>query len=134
MSSPPPPAYTSLPYMQASTLSKGGCSTDPSDNPFALGPTGIPLHPELRSALRLNCAHQQKVYYSGRLLKRVERSTDGTRPAKDEGWIDVWCQLGGVTLSTWNMKEVEGAAAKGEQVPPQYVNITDAVRQSHSNL
>jgi CCR4-NOT transcriptional complex subunit CAF120 len=102
------------------------------ESPFALGPTGIPLHPEIRSVLRLNAAHQQKVYYSGRLSKRVERGTDGTRPNKDQGWIDIWCQLGGVTLSIWNMQAIEEANAKGEQVPPQYVNVTDAV--CHSSL
>ncbi|KAG8756973.1 hypothetical protein FRC11_004884, partial [Ceratobasidium sp. 423] len=99
------------------------------DEPFALGPTGIPLHPELRSVLRLNSVHQQKIYYSGRLSKRVERGTDGSRPAKDEGWIDIWCQLGGVTLSIWNMKAIEEANARGEQVPPQYINVTDAFVQ-----
>ncbi|KAF8604526.1 hypothetical protein BDV93DRAFT_522244 [Ceratobasidium sp. AG-I] len=125
MSSPPPPAYSSLPDVQVSTLSKVAYPTDLSDNPFVLGPTGMPLHPELRSVLRLNTVHQQKVYYSGRLLKRLERDADGTRTTKDE-WTDVWCQLGGVTLSSWSMKEVEEAAAKGEEVPPQYVNITDA--------
>lgn len=55
------------------------------------------------------------------------------RPTKDEGWIDIWCQLGGVTLSIWNMKAIEEANARGEQVPPQYVNITDAVRLPLSN-
>ncbi|KAG8700722.1 hypothetical protein FRC08_004481 [Ceratobasidium sp. 394] len=99
------------------------------ESPFALGPTGIPLHPELRSVLRLNAAHQQKIYYSGRLSKRVERGTDGNRPAKDEGWIDIWCQLGGVTLSIWSMRAIEEANARGEQVPPQYINITDAFVQ-----
>ncbi|KAG8790583.1 hypothetical protein FRC12_011510 [Ceratobasidium sp. 428] len=98
------------------------------ESPFALGPTGIPLHPELRSVLRLNAAHQQKIYYSGRLSKRVERGTDGSRPTKDEGWIDIWCQLGGVTLSIWSMHAIEEANARGEQVPPQYINVTDAVR------
>ncbi|KAH7341572.1 hypothetical protein B0J17DRAFT_765613 [Rhizoctonia solani] len=99
------------------------------DEPFALGPTGIPLHPELRSVLRLNSVHQQKIYYSGRLSKRVERGTDGSRPAKDDGWIDIWCQLGGVTLSIWNMRAIEEANARGEQVPPQYINVTDAFVQ-----
>jgi CCR4-NOT transcriptional complex subunit CAF120 len=98
-----------------------------ADQPFALGPNGIPLHPELRSVLRLNSVHQQKIYYSGRLSKRVERGTDGSRPAKDEGWIDIWCQLGGVTLSIWSMRAIEEANARGEQVPPQYINVTDAV-------
>lgn len=98
-----------------------------SDSPFAVDSTGVPLHPGLRSVLRFNAAHQQKVYHSGRLTKRVERGTDGTPPIKDEGWIDIWCQLSGVTLSIWSMKAIERANVRGEQAPPQYVNITDAV-------
>ncbi|KAF8604527.1 hypothetical protein BDV93DRAFT_605840 [Ceratobasidium sp. AG-I] len=126
MLSPLPPAFAALSNVQVPALSKRAYSMDLLDSPFALDPTGVPLHPNLRLVLRLNGAHQQKVYYSGRLSKRVERGTDGLRPTKDEGWIDVWCQLGGATLSIWNMKEIEEAAAKGEEAPPQYVNITDA--------
>ncbi|KAF8604528.1 hypothetical protein BDV93DRAFT_522246 [Ceratobasidium sp. AG-I] len=100
-----------------------------ADSPFALGPVGVPLHPELRSVLRLNGAHQQKVYYSGRLSKRVKRGTDGKPPTRDEGWIDVWCQLSGVMLSIWNMEAIEEANAQGEQVPPQYICITNALIQ-----
>lgn len=92
----------------------------------AVPPT--PLHPEISSVVKLSLAHAQKVYYSGPLIRRVERQADGNRPANDAGWRDVWGQLGGTTLSVWDMKEIEEASKRGAEVPPTYVNITDAVR------
>ena len=129
MSFPPPATTISSPEAQSQQPHQQ--PTLQLDSPFALDSAGLPLHPGLRSVLRLNAAHQQKVYHSGRLSKRVERGTDGRPPIKDEGWIDIWCQLSGVTLSIWNMKAIEKANARGEQVPPQYVNITDAVGFVH---
>ncbi|KAG2154048.1 hypothetical protein DEU56DRAFT_952095 [Suillus clintonianus] len=84
-----------------------------------------PLHPEIRSIVQLTVAHARKVYFSGPLVKRVQRQPDGQRP-KDDGWVDVWAQLSGTTLSIWDMKEIEAANKKGLEVPPTYVNITDA--------
>lgn len=86
-----------------------------------------PLHPEIRSVVQLTLAHARKVYFSGPLVKRLERQPDGQRPLKDEGWIDVWAQLGGTTLSVWDMREVEEANKQGREVPPTYFNTTDAV-------
>ncbi|KAG1835076.1 hypothetical protein EV424DRAFT_1551768 [Suillus variegatus] len=84
-----------------------------------------PLHPEIRSIVQLTVAHARKVYFSGPLVKRVQRQPDGQRP-KDDGWFDIWAQLSGTTLSIWDMKEIEEASKKGLEVPPTYVNITDA--------
>jgi CCR4-NOT transcriptional complex subunit CAF120 len=84
------------------------------------------LHPEIISTVELNEAHGHKIYYSGRLIRRVERQADGQRPANDEGWIDVWAQLSGVTLSTWDMKQIEEARKQGTEAPPTYLNVTDA--------
>ncbi|KAG1781697.1 hypothetical protein EV702DRAFT_1042160 [Suillus placidus] len=84
-----------------------------------------PLHAEIRSIVQLTVAHARKVYFSGPLVKRVQRQSDGQRP-KDDGWVDVWAQLSGTTLSIWDMKEIEEANKKGLEVPPTYVNITDA--------
>ncbi len=86
-----------------------------------------PLHPEIRSIVQLTIAHGRKIYFAGPLVRRVERQADGHRPTKDEGWRDVWGQLGGTTLSLWDMKEIEEASKQGRQVPPSYVNIMDAV-------
>jgi CCR4-NOT transcriptional complex subunit CAF120 len=86
-----------------------------------------PLHPEIRSVVQLTVAHAHKIYYSGPLVRRIERQPDGQRPAKDEGWTDVWAQLGGTTLSIWDMKMVQEASQQGKEVPPTYVNMTDAV-------
>ncbi|TDL25788.1 hypothetical protein BD410DRAFT_826381 [Rickenella mellea] len=92
-------------------------------------PPPAPTHPEIRSVVQLSLAHAQKIYFSGPLIRRVERQPDGTRPAKDDGWRDVWAQLGGTTLSVWDMQEIEEANKRGEQVPPTYVNVTDAFVQ-----
>jgi CCR4-NOT transcriptional complex subunit CAF120 len=91
-------------------------------------PASAPLHPEIRSVVQLTLAHARKVYFSGPLVKRLERQPDGQRPHKDDGWVDVWAQLGGTTLSIWDMREVEEANKQGKEVPPTYFNTTDAVR------
>jgi CCR4-NOT transcriptional complex subunit CAF120 len=91
-------------------------------------PNPQPLHPEIRSIVGLNMALAHKIYFSGPLVRRIERQADGQRPAKDDGWTDVWGQLGGTTLSIWDMKLIEEASKQGKEVPPTYVNITDAVR------
>ncbi|KAI0091193.1 hypothetical protein BDY19DRAFT_1055339 [Irpex rosettiformis] len=88
-----------------------------------------PLHPEIRSVVQLIQAHGQKIYYSGPLIRHTERLADGQRPAKEDDWHNVWAQLGGTTLSLWDMKEIEEASKQGKQVPPSYVNITDAFQQ-----
>jgi CCR4-NOT transcriptional complex subunit CAF120 len=85
------------------------------------------IHPEIRSVVQLTLAHARKVYFSGPLVRRVERQPDGARPHKDDGWIDVWAQLGGTTLSIWDMKSIAEASKEGKEVPPTYINIQDAV-------
>lgn len=102
----------------------------PTRSPSLLGggEGAPPLHPEIRSIVQLTVAHAHKVYFSGPLIRRIERNADGQKPAKDEGWQDVWAQLGGTTLSIWDMKQVEEASKNGKEVPPTYVNVTDAVR------
>jgi CCR4-NOT transcriptional complex subunit CAF120 len=88
------------------------------------------LHPEIRSVVNLTHAHAHKVYMSGQMLRRIERLPDGHHPIKDEGWRDVWAQLGGTTLSIWDMKEIDEASKQGKEVPPTYINVTDAVSPS----
>lgn len=96
--------------------------------PTASGqPPPPPLHAEIRSVVQLTVAHAHKVYFSGPLVRRIERQPDGQKPAKDEGWQEVWAQLGGTTLSIWDMKKIEEASREGREVPPTYVNVTDAV-------
>lgn len=97
----------------------------PQPQPQPLAPS--PLHPEIRSVVQLTAAHAHKIYFSGPLVRRIERQADGQRPAKDEGWSDVWAQLGGTTLSIWDMKQIQEASKQGKEVPPTYVNMTDAV-------
>ena len=64
------------------------------------------------------------------MIRKLEKQADGQRPSKDEGWREVWGQLGGTTLSLWDMKEIEEASKQGRQVPPSYINVTDAVSLS----
>ncbi|KAG6821295.1 hypothetical protein H0H93_000155 [Arthromyces matolae] len=93
-------------------------------------PTTVPqpLHPEIRSVVQLTTAHAHKIYYSGPLVRRIERRTaDGQR--HDEVWFDIWAQLGGTTLSIWDMAQVQEASKQGKEVPPNYVNTTDAFVQ-----
>ena len=95
--------------------------------PVSGQPQPMQLHPEIRSVVTLTHAHAHKVYMSGPLVRRIERLPDGHHPIKDEGWRDVWAQLGGTTLSIWDMKEIDEASKQGREVPPTYINVTDAV-------
>lgn len=111
-------------------IGNGNAGTPPATHRMSMN--GVPaqpppLHPELRSIVSLTLAHAHKIYYSGPLVRRIERAADGHRPGKDEGWVNVWAQLGGTTLSVWDMKAVEAASKRGEEVPPSYVNVADAV-------
>ncbi|KAG6334647.1 hypothetical protein ID866_4443 [Astraeus odoratus] len=132
---PPPP-----PMGQSQSMGPGRPPTDsPSDEKHAAQrrssvaataqPSPSPVHPEIRSVVQLTVCHARKVYFSGPLVKRVERMPDGQRPTKDERWVDVWAQLGGTTLSIWDMREVEEANKQGREVPPMYFNVTDAFVQ-----
>jgi CCR4-NOT transcriptional complex subunit CAF120 len=100
-------------------------SQPPTSQPSQSQPSQ--LHPEIRSVVSLTHAHAYKIYMSGPLVRRIERLPDGHQPIKDEGWRDVWAQLGGTTLSIWDMKEIEEASKQGKEVPPTYINVTDAV-------
>jgi len=73
-------------------------------------------------------AHTQKIYFSGPLVHKLDRNPDGQKPHKDGGWRDVWAQLYGTTLSIWDMGEVKIANQQGKEVPPSYINVTEAVR------
>lgn len=101
----------------------------PSIKGVPQAPAPPPLHPEIRSVVQLTIAHAHKIYFSGPLVRRFERQPDGHKPTKDEGWTEVWAQLGGTTLSVWDMKEIQEASKQGREVPPSYINVTDAFIQ-----
>ncbi|KAH9481606.1 CCR4-NOT transcriptional complex subunit [Psilocybe cubensis] len=125
-SNAPNPSRTSnasQPTTLARSPSVGGAQNNPQP------PAPPPLHPEIRSVVQLSIAHAHKIYFSGPLVRRLERQGDGQRPHKDEGWTDVWAQLGGTTLSIWSMKEIQEANKQGKEVPPSYINVTDAFIQ-----
>ena len=96
--------------------------SSPADDP--------PLNPEIRSIVSLSLAHREKTYFSGPLIYKLDRNPDGNKPHKDGGWREVWAQLSGTTLSIWDMEEVKVANQQGREVPPSYINITEAVRSS----
>jgi CCR4-NOT transcriptional complex subunit CAF120 len=86
------------------------------------------LHPEVRSVASLVAAHVQKIYFSGPLVYKLDRNPNDYEPHEDGGWREIWAQLGGTTLSIWDMGEVKIASQQGKEVLPSYVNITEAVR------
>ncbi|KAG6813944.1 hypothetical protein H0H92_005199 [Tricholoma furcatifolium] len=107
-----------------------GNPNQPQSQPQQPQPQAAPLalHPEIRSVVQLTSSHARKVYFSGPLVRRLERrSADGQH--HDEVWFDVWAQLGGTTLSIWDMAQVQEASRQGKEVPPTYVNTTDAFVQ-----
>jgi CCR4-NOT transcriptional complex subunit CAF120 len=106
------------------TLSMQESSQPPASTPN-------PIHPEIRSVVQLTVAQARKNYFSGPLIRKLERQPDGQKPQKDDGWVDVWAQLDGTTLSYWDMKEIQQASRQGKEVPPSYINVTDAVRIFH---
>jgi CCR4-NOT transcriptional complex subunit CAF120 len=129
-----PPQPRPQPQPQQSSMNstpngsqQGPVTRSPSINGAPQAPAPSSLHPEIRSVVQLTVAHAHKVYFSGPLVRRFERQPDGQKPHKDEGWIEVWAQLGGTTLSVWDMKEIQEASKQGREVPPSYINVTDAV-------
>ncbi|KAG8872489.1 hypothetical protein FRB97_007573 [Tulasnella sp. 331] len=123
-SQPPPPTP---PTNEVPAQTDGGGASLQRLSSMAAPPAQPPpLHPELRSFVSLSFAHVHKIYFSGRLVRKIERLPDGSRPKDKDDWADVWGQLGGTTLSIWDMKEIEEANKQGREVPPSYVNVTDA--------
>jgi len=96
---------------------------------------GKTLHPEIEQVVALTLAHSSKIYCSGALARKIERQSDGS-PAKlhEAGWSDVWAQLGGTTMSVWDMEAINKASQEGKEVPPTYLNVTDSVSQPTPNL
>ncbi|KAK0562391.1 hypothetical protein OC844_002731 [Tilletia horrida] len=84
---------------------------------------------DLRDALALHDAHTRKVYMEGYLSRRDELNPQGRplHPADDRSrWSLCFLQLCGTVLSVWSVAEMTKAAAEGKEVPPSYIDITDA--------
>jgi len=89
---------------------------------------GKTLHPEIEQVVALTLAHSSKIYCSGPLTRKIERQPDGqAAKAHDAGWSEVWAQLGGTTMSVWEMQAITKASQEGKEVPPTYLNVTDSV-------
>lgn len=84
------------------------------------------IHPEIQQVVGLTLAHSGKIYSSGPLVRRIERNADGSI-VKDAKWAEVWAQLGGTTLSVWDMEAIKRASEEGREEPPTYINVTDSV-------
>ena len=132
-SAPPQQQLQSLQHQQGAPANMAQ-GPNPQQSLVSQSPTSTPLHPEIRSLVQLTVAHAHKIYFSGPLVRRLERQPDGQKPSKDDGWIEVWAQLGGTTLSIWDMKEIQEASKQGKEVPPSYVNVQDAVCIFHPSL
>jgi hypothetical protein len=88
-------------------------------------PIRIPVntqHPDISSIVRLLDAHAAKIYKSGP-LSQLEKQHDGHVKL-----VNSWAQLRGTTLCVWELRQVEEASRLGAEVPPIYLNVTDAVR------
>ena len=57
----------------------------------------------------------------------VSSSTTEAMPSCSAWRVEVWVQLGGTTLSVWEMRAIQEASREGKEVPPTYINVTDAV-------
>ena len=57
------------------TLSMQETSKSPTSGPN-------PVHPEIRSLVQLDAAHRRKIYYSGPLIRKLERQADGQNLTK----------------------------------------------------
>ncbi|KAG6864914.1 hypothetical protein C0993_008436 [Termitomyces sp. T159_Od127] len=119
----PTPSTASTPSIQQKPQSQPLAQAQAQPHPHPQSqPT--PLHPEIRSVVQLTTAHAHKIYYSGPLVRRANG-----QQRLDEVWFEVWAQLAGTTLSIWDMAKVKQASKQGKQVPPTYVNTTDAFVQ-----
>ncbi|KAH7877260.1 uncharacterized protein C8R40DRAFT_67736 [Lentinula edodes] len=121
----PPPQPSGVPLPP----NTGALASPALPNSPSQPPPPPPLHPEIRSVVGLTVAHAHKIYFSGPLIRRVEREPNGSKPHGPPIWEEVWAQLGGTTLSVWNMKEIQEASKLGKEVPPSYINMTDAFVQ-----
>lgn len=85
---------------------------------------------DLRSALHLHAAHTQKQYMEGYLLVRHALAVDGQPDHRSDHfgtWTECYVQLRGTVLSMWDARALDEAATSGREVPPTFVNVTDAL-------
>ena len=85
---------------------------------------------DLRSALHLHEAQKSKLYMEGYLLVRHAFAVDGQpahRPDQFRTWTECFVQLNGTVLSIWESRALAEAEAQGKEVPPSFINITDAL-------
>ncbi|KAJ5084845.1 hypothetical protein NUU61_009424 [Penicillium alfredii] len=79
--------------------------------------------PELSPIFSFLNIHTNKVYHEGYFLKLSDLDSHG-RPSADRQWLECYAQLVGTVLSLWDAAALD--AAGGEEVPPTFINLTDA--------
>lgn len=85
---------------------------------------------DLRSALELHDALARKAYMEGYLLVRHALGVDGQpdhRTNRFDTWTECFVQLHGTVLSLWEAQRLADAAQHGRDVPPMYINVTEAL-------
>lgn len=98
--------------------------------------------PEIEATNQLFSMHNEKVYCSGTLLMRTERSADGTfskRPQSrwDSGWMRIKVRLQGAMLYMWHVREVvwdDNDAWRGREKPIKKHWVGDAVSYLKFNV
>lgn len=96
----------------------------------AEGPTFTFKSADLRRALELHEALARKAYMEGYLLVRHALGVDGQpdhRTHRFDTWTECFVQLHGTVLSLWEAQRLADAAQQGRDVPPMYINVTEAL-------
>ncbi|KAL2802666.1 hypothetical protein BJX63DRAFT_103710 [Aspergillus granulosus] len=69
-------------------------------------------------------SHANKLFYEGYFLKLNDLDTSG-RLCADRQWVECYAQLVGTVLSLWDATALD-AAGNADEIPPTFVNLTDA--------
>lgn len=94
------------------------------------GPSFTFKSADLRRALELHEALARKAYMEGYLLVRHALGVDGQpdhRTNRFDTWTECFVQLRGTVLSLWEAQRLADAAQQGRDVPPMYINVTEAL-------
>ncbi|KAL4913919.1 hypothetical protein BDW62DRAFT_155557 [Aspergillus aurantiobrunneus] len=88
---------------------------------------------ELQRIFSYMNSHANKLYYEGYFLKLNDLDTSG-RPCADRQWVECYAQLVGTVLSLWDAAALDAAGDAAAEVPPTFVNLTDATVKSIDSL
>ncbi|KKK22633.1 hypothetical protein ARAM_003031 [Aspergillus rambellii] len=131
-----PSPETPLPLDGSPTKAERRLSPRPASTVFSSNPPFMALEHDTPAELQpiftyLN-SHTNKLYYEGYFLKLNDLDNNG-RPAIDRQWMECYAQLIGTVLSLWDAAALD-AAGDGFEVPPTFINLTDASIQMIETL